>query len=97
MSKRVIHLSEKEAGETTVASLVAQVCAGAEVVIEQNARPVAVLHAAEPSPRTISECIALAKLHEEQTGNTPILDPDFAQDIEEILRQRQAWNPPASE
>lgn len=97
MSKRVIHLSEKEAGETTVASIVAHVRAGAEVVIEQNARPVAVLHAAEPTRRTISECIALAKLHEGETGKAPVLDPDFAHDLEAILRGRKAWNPPAWE
>lgn len=38
----------------------------------------AVLHATEPMRRSISECIALAKEHEEETGKAPILDPDFA-------------------
>lgn len=41
-----------------------------------------VLHTAEPMRRTISECIALAKAHEEETGKAPVLDPDFAEDVE---------------
>jgi len=95
MPKRVIHLSEREASETTVASLVDKVRAGAEVIIERDAQPVAVLHSAEPLRRTISECIALAKQHEDETGCAPVLDPDFAEDVEEILRHRKLWNPPA--
>ena len=50
---------------------------GAEVVIENDARPVAFLLAAEPVRRTISECIAL--LPEDSTA---IIDPDFAKDVE---------------
>src|SRR5207244_9492508 len=49
-------------------SLMARVRAGAKVIIENGARPVAVLHTAEPVRRSISECIALAKAHEEETG-----------------------------
>lgn len=41
----------------------------------------AVFHAAEPVRRTISECIALAKAHEEETGKAPVLDPDFAEEL----------------
>jgi len=58
---------------------------------------VAILHAAEPVRRNISECIALAKSHEEETGRAPILDADFANDMEEILRRRKPWNPAAWE
>jgi antitoxin (DNA-binding transcriptional repressor) of toxin-antitoxin stability system len=63
------------------ASLMASVRAGAEIVIviENGERPVAVLHAAEPVRRSISDCIALAKAHEEETGKAPVLDPDFAE------------------
>jgi antitoxin (DNA-binding transcriptional repressor) of toxin-antitoxin stability system len=96
MAKDVIHISEAEAA-SKFASLMARVRAGAEVVIENDARPVAVLHAAEPVRRTISECIALAKAHEEKTGKAPVLDPDFAEDVGEILRHRKPWNPPAWE
>ncbi len=52
---------------------------------------------AEPVRRTISECIALAKAHEEETGKAPALDPDFAEDVDEILNHRKPWNPPAWE
>ncbi len=97
MAKHVIHISEKEAAATNVATLLAHVRAGAEVVIENGARPVAVLHSAEPLRRTISECIALAKTHEEETGKAPVLEADFAEDVEEILGGRKPWNPPAWE
>jgi antitoxin (DNA-binding transcriptional repressor) of toxin-antitoxin stability system len=93
MTKYVIRVSETEAA-TDFRSLMAHVRAGAEVVIEQGTRPVAVLHAAESVRRTISECIALAKAHEEETGKAPVLDPDFAEDVEDIVNKRKPWNPP---
>jgi antitoxin (DNA-binding transcriptional repressor) of toxin-antitoxin stability system len=96
MAKEVIHISEAEAA-SDFASLMRRVRAGARVIIENDARPVAVLHAAEPARRSISECIALAKAHEEETGKAPVLDPDFAEDVEEILSHRKPWNPPAWE
>jgi antitoxin (DNA-binding transcriptional repressor) of toxin-antitoxin stability system len=74
-----------------------RVRAGAKVIIENGERPVAILHATEPMRRSISECIALAKEHEEETGKAPILDPGFAKDLEEILSHRKPWNPPAWE
>lgn len=96
MAKDVIHISEAEAA-SDFAALMARVRAGAQVIIENGARPVAVLHAAEPVRRSISECIALAKAHEEETGKAPVLDPDFAKDVEEIVSHRKPWNPPAWE
>jgi antitoxin (DNA-binding transcriptional repressor) of toxin-antitoxin stability system len=90
----VIHISEAEAA-SDFASLLARVCAGAEVVIENGERPVAVLHAADPARQSISECIALAKAHEEETGRAPVLDSDFAKDVEGIINHRKPWNPPA--
>ena len=94
MAKDVIHISEAEAA-SDVAALMVRVRAGAEVVIENGEQAVAVLHAAEPARRSISECIALAKTHEKETGKAPILDPDFAKDVEEVLSHRRPWNPPA--
>jgi antitoxin (DNA-binding transcriptional repressor) of toxin-antitoxin stability system len=96
MAKDVIHISEAEAA-SNFAALLARVRAGARVIIENGERPVAVLHAAEPVRRSISECIALAKAHEEETGKAPVLDPDFAEDVEEIISHRKPWNPPAWE
>jgi hypothetical protein len=45
--------------------------------------------------RTIPECIALAEAHEKESGGAPVLDPDFAADVDEIVRNRKPWNPPA--
>ena len=83
MTKPLIRVSEAEAA-ADFRSLMAHVRAGAEVVIEHGTRPVAILHAAEPGRRTLSECIALAKAHEEETGKAPVLDRDFAEDVEGI-------------
>ena len=96
MAKNVIHISEAEAA-SDFASLMARVRAGAKVIIDNGARPVAVLRAAEPVRRSLSESIALAKAHEDETGKAPVLDQDFAEDVEEILSHRKPWNPPAWE
>lgn len=76
MIKQVIHISEADAAATNLATLLARVHAGAEIVIENDARPVAVLHAVDPVRRTISECIAL--LPEDSTAT---IDRDFAKDV----------------
>jgi antitoxin (DNA-binding transcriptional repressor) of toxin-antitoxin stability system len=96
MAKDVIHISEAEAAGD-FAALLELVRAGAKVIIENGERPVAVLHPAEPARGSISECIALAKAHEEETGKAPVLDPDFAEDVEEIISRRKPWNAPAWE
>ena len=70
-------------------SLMARVREGTEIIIERESMPVAVLHAAEPVRRSISECIALAKAHEEATGEVPVLDSDFAKDVEEIINNHK--------
>jgi antitoxin (DNA-binding transcriptional repressor) of toxin-antitoxin stability system len=94
MAKEVIHISEAEAATTNVATLLAHVRAGAEVVIENDARPVAVLRSVEPyhPGRLLSESIALAEAH----GSTVTLDGDFGRDLEEIINShREPLNPPA--
>ena len=94
MEPPVLHVSEAEAVRD-MASILQRVRAGMEVVIERDTEPVAVVRAAAPVRRTISECIALAKAHEEETGQAPTLDPDFAADVEGIIRNRKLWNPPS--
>lgn len=94
MNMATIHISAAEAARD-FAALLDRVRAGAEVIIEDDAAPAVVLHAVTPRGRLISESIALAKKHEEETGEAPILDPDFAADVEEIIRNRKPWNPPA--
>ena len=94
MEPRVLHVTEADALRD-MASILQRVQAGAEVVIERDARPVAVVRAAAPVRRTISECIALAQAHEEETSQAPVLDPDFAADVKEIVRNRKPWKPPS--
>jgi len=98
MADNVIHISEAEA-LSNFADVLARVREGAEVVIESNARAVAVVRPAgeEFRPRPLSESIALAKKHAEELGYEPRMDPDFAADLEEIIKSRRPWNPPAWE
>jgi antitoxin (DNA-binding transcriptional repressor) of toxin-antitoxin stability system len=92
MAKDVIRISEADAA-SEFSSLMARVRAGAEVVIENDARPVPVLRSAEAHPgRLLSESIALAEAH----GSTVTLDGEFASDLEEIINShREPLNPPA--
>ena len=88
MAKHVIHISEIEAA-SNFAALLARVQAGAEIVIERDKLPVAVIHAPIPPRRTISECIALAKVHEEETGEAPVMDADFADDVQAAVESHR--------
>lgn len=90
----VVHISEAEAARD-LAGVMARVFAGEEVVIDNGSLAVALLPSPMPSRRSISDCIALARKHEEESGESPLLDPDFATDVEEIVRNRKPWNPPA--
>ena len=91
-SMEPLHISESDAVRD-LAAILKRVQAGAAVVIERDAQPFAIIRAAAPARRTISECIALAEAHEKEAGNAPVLDPDFAADVEEIVRNRKPWNP----
>jgi antitoxin (DNA-binding transcriptional repressor) of toxin-antitoxin stability system len=92
MAKDVIHISEAEAA-SDFALVMTRVREGAEVIIERDAKPVAVVRPAEPlRGRPISECIALAEAHAKETGHEPTLDPDFAADLEEIINSRKPRN-----
>ena len=90
----IIHVSEAEAARDFVA-LMDRVRAGAEVVIESESHPVAMLTPMRPAGRKISEAIALLKKREEATGTPAVMGSDFAADIEEIVDNRKPWNPPA--
>ena len=76
-------------------AILAKVQAGVEVIVEQDDRPVATIKMPQGPGRKISECIALAKAHEAEFGDAPVLDADFAADVEEIVRSRKPRNPPA--
>jgi hypothetical protein len=93
-----IHISEAEAAGD-FAGLMARVRADIEVVIESDAREVAVVRPAgnEFRPRLLSESIALAKKRAEELGYEPRMDPEFAADLKEIIDSPKPWNPPAWE
>jgi antitoxin (DNA-binding transcriptional repressor) of toxin-antitoxin stability system len=91
MSKLVIRISENDAATTNVATLLAHVRAGAEVVIENGSRPLAVLRLPEPARRTISECIALLPANSAAT-----VDADFAKDVAAAVESHnEPLNPPS--
>jgi antitoxin (DNA-binding transcriptional repressor) of toxin-antitoxin stability system len=92
MDTRMLQVNEADAVRD-LAAILKRVQAGAEVVIERDAQPLAVIRSAVPARRTISECIALAEAHEKETGNAPVLDADFAADVEEVVGNRKPWNP----
>ena len=91
MAKNIIHISEAEAA-SDFANVLARVRAGAEIVIGDDARPVAVVRPAEPHVRLLSESLRLAKEH----ASTAALDGDFARDLEAAVNShREPLNPPA--
>lgn len=91
MAKEVIHISEAEAAND-FASLLDRVRKGAEVVIENGERPVAVVRPAELHTRMLSESLRLAREH----GSTAIMDGDFGKDVEAAIEShREPLDPPA--
>jgi hypothetical protein len=83
VSMATIRISETDAARD-FHSLMARVRAGVEVV------------AARPG-RLLSESIALAEAHAKELGYEPVMDADFAPDMEEIVRKRRprdtsAWD-----
>ena len=72
-----------------------RVYAGEEIVIDNGTITVALTPSTAQPRRSVADCIALARKREEVTGEAPILDADFAADVEEIVRNRKPWNPPA--
>jgi antitoxin (DNA-binding transcriptional repressor) of toxin-antitoxin stability system len=87
-----VHISEAELARDLHAVL-EKVRQGAEVIVEHNHQPVVVLRAAVPEGRTITQSIALAEHRDKERGYAVPLDPDFAADVERIVRNRKPWNP----
>lgn len=88
-----VRITETELARDTHAVL-AKVQDGAEVIVEQNHRPVAVIKTPHDSGRLLSEAIALAQAR----GSTATLDEGFMMDVEDgIARRSRPWNPSAWE
>ncbi len=75
----VVHITEAELARD-VRGVLAKARDGAEVVIEQDNRPVAVLRPAEPRRRRLSEIAAALPEHSNAT-----VDPDFARDVQAAI------------
>jgi antitoxin (DNA-binding transcriptional repressor) of toxin-antitoxin stability system len=86
-----VHMTEAEVTRD-FAAVLQKIQQGAEVIVEQDHRPVAVIRPPKRSGRPISECIASAKAG----GSKVTLDGGFAADVEEGIGERQKpWNPPS--
>ena len=87
----VIHMSEAEVARDLHAVL-AQVQQGTEIVIEQDARPVAVIRSQNRSGRSVVDILAEAR----NRKSTVILDEDFGSDLSDIIAShQQPWTPPS--
>ena len=88
-----IHIPEAEA-VANIAALLDRVRAGEEIVIQDGAKSIAVLRQPVVAGRSISESIAMAEAYSKELGYKPVMDPDFAADMEEIIRNRKPANWP---
>jgi antitoxin (DNA-binding transcriptional repressor) of toxin-antitoxin stability system len=89
MASRVLHISEADLARD-VRTILQRVETGAEIVVERDAQPVAVIRAAAHARRKISECIAMLP-----ADSTATIDPDFAKDVAAaIAAHRDALEPP---
>lgn len=84
MEHDVVRVSSAEAIRD-IAAILEQVENGAEVIVEKDRRAVARIRPAARPGRLLSECIELAKAHEEKRGFALTLDDGFANDLEEII------------
>ncbi len=85
----ILHITEAELARD-VAAILDRVQSGAEIIIERNAQPVAVLRPAAPQRRRLSEIAASLSEH-----STAALDPDFAADVQAFIdNHREPLNPP---
>jgi antitoxin (DNA-binding transcriptional repressor) of toxin-antitoxin stability system len=71
----VLHITEAELARD-VPALLEMVRTGAEVIVEQDHQPVAVLRSAAPPRRKVSEVLSLMPKE-----STATMDADFASDI----------------
>lgn len=89
METQVLHVTESDLVRD-VRSVLRRVETGAEIVIERDAHPIAVLRSAAPPRRKLSECIALLS-----DDSSATIDPDWASDVEAaVASHREALEPP---
>ena len=85
-----LHISEGDLAKD-VRSILRRVETGAEIIVQRDAHPVAVIRPAEPVRRKISASIALMP-----ADFTATIDPDFAKELEAaVATHREPLEPPA--
>ncbi len=90
MEPQVLHITEADLVRDFRAIL-QRVETGAEIIIERDTQPIAVLRSAAPPRRKLSECIALLS-----DDSPATIDPDFANGVEAaIVAHREPLEPPA--
>lgn len=90
MEPQVLHITEADLVRD-VRAILQRVETGAEIIIERDTQPVAVLRSAVPPRRKLSECIALLS-----DDSSATIDPDFAKDVNAaIAAHREPLEPPA--
>lgn len=75
-----LHISEAELARD-VQSVLDQVQAGSEIVIERDAIPVAVIRTPEPPRRKLSQILALIPKH-----SNAVMDESFASDVDSSIQ-----------
>jgi antitoxin (DNA-binding transcriptional repressor) of toxin-antitoxin stability system len=85
-----VHMTEAEVA-ANFAAVLEKVRQGAEIVVEHNHEPVAVMRPAAPLRRKLSE--VLARMPKDSTA---IMDADFARDVQAAIdSHREPLEPPA--
>jgi antitoxin (DNA-binding transcriptional repressor) of toxin-antitoxin stability system len=70
-------------------AVLARIQAGETIVIERESLPVAVVAAPVPKARLLSEVIEAFRRKEATMDEVPVLDPEFADVVEERIRNRK--------
>jgi antitoxin (DNA-binding transcriptional repressor) of toxin-antitoxin stability system len=84
-----LHITEAELVRD-ITSVLNRLQSGTEIVIERNHKPVAILRAAEPMRRKLSEIMSSLSEH-----STATVDADFEKDVQEFIDGHRApLNPP---
>jgi antitoxin (DNA-binding transcriptional repressor) of toxin-antitoxin stability system len=86
----ILHLTEAELARD-IGSVLDRVKSGAEIIIEHDKAPFAVLRPVEPKRRKLSEIAAALSVR-----STAILDKDFARDVEDFITRHREALPPSN-
>ena len=79
-----LHMTDAEVTRD-FAAVLEKIRHGAEIVVEQDQRPVAIIAPVRGPGRPIDECIAQARAR----GSEVSLDQSFAQDLEDVIASRR--------